>query len=220
MWFLNSLERNAAKFCHSSMPTQRMICLNQCLALSKKWMKYVVSFSCYKYLCRPDLRPHQPYHQFPEYGMSGTPDCADVGPKLWLNPCQWTQKMAFRPWPEVFGLNTTNTACFVPTCKRGFMVAAFTKMLSFLVPLYEARNGMAGPRHGYLAWLSYLTLAGLLFAVALGMYSCVQGKLHVAPCWDLTKHLLQMWMWLHKQWYRQMTFTKTSELSRLYHAAQ
>ena len=51
-----------------------------------------------------------------------------------------------------------------------------TKMLSFLVPLYEAGNGMTGPRHGYLAWLSYLTLAGLLFAVALWMYSCVQGK--------------------------------------------
>ena len=57
-------------------------------------------------------------------------------------------------------------------------------MLSFLVPLYEAGNGMTGPRHGYLAWLSYLTLAGLLFAVALWMHSCVQGKLHVAPCWD------------------------------------
>ena len=152
--------------------------------------------------------------------MFVTPDCADVGPKLWLNPCQWSQKMAFHPWPEIFGLDTTNTACFVPTCKRALMVAAFTKMLSFLVPLYEAGNGMTGPRHGYLAWLSYLTLAGLLFAVALWMHSCVQGKLHVAPCWDLTKHLLQMWMWLHKQWYRHMTFTKTSELSRCYYAVQ
>ena len=107
-------------------------------SIVKKWMKYVVCFSCYKYLCRPDLRPKQPYHQFPEYGMSGTLDCADVGPKLWLNPCQWSQKLAFHPWPEVFGLNTTNTACFVPTCKRALMVAAFTKMLSVLVPLYEA----------------------------------------------------------------------------------
>ena len=61
----------------------------------------------------------------------------------------------------------------LPTCKRALMVAAFTKMLSFLVPLYEAGNGMTGPRHGYLAWLMYLTLAGLLFAVALWMYSCV-----------------------------------------------
>ena len=134
-------------------------------------------------------------------------------PKLWLNPCQQSHKMVFHPWPEVFGLNTTNTAC-----KRALMVAAFTKMLSFLVPLYEAGNGMAGPRYGYLAWMSYLTLAGMLFAGALWMYSCVQGKLHVAPCCDLTKHLSQMWMWLHKQWYRQLTFTKTSE--RCYHAAQ
>ena len=85
-------------------------------------------------------------------------DCADVGPKLWLNPCQRSQKMAFHPWPEFFGLNTTNTAC-----KRALMVAAFTKMISSLVPLYKAGNGMAGPRHGYLAWLSYLTLVGLLF---------------------------------------------------------
>ena len=141
-------------------------------------------------------------------------------PKTAIKPCQWSQKMAFHPWPEFFGLNITNTACFVPTCKRALMVAAITKMLSFLVPLYEAGNGMAGPWHGYLAWLSYLTLAGLLFAVALWMYSCVQGKLQVAPCWDLTKHLLQMWTWLHKQWYRQMTCTKISELSRCYHAAQ
>ena len=153
-------------------------------SIVKKLMKCVVCFSCYKYLCCPDLRSNQPYHQFPENGMSGTPDCADVGPKLWLNTCKWSEKMAFHPWPEVFGLNTTNTACFVPTCKRALMVAAFTKMLSFLVPLYEAENGMTGPRHGNLAWLSYLTLAGLLFAVALWMYSCVQGKLHVAPCWD------------------------------------
>ena len=131
----------------------------------KKLMKCVVCFSCYKYFCRPDLRPNQPYHQFTEYGMSRTPYCADVGPKLWLNPCQWSQKMAFQQWPEVFGLNTTNKAWFVPTCIRALMVTAFTKMLSFLVPLYEAGNGMAGPRHGYLAWLSYLTLAGLLFAV-------------------------------------------------------
>ena len=92
----------------------------------------------------------------------------------------------------VFGLNTTNTACFVLTCKRALMVAAFTKMLSFLVRMYEAWNGMTGPRHGYLARLRYLTLAGLLFAVALWMYSCVQGKLHAAPCWDLTKDLLQL----------------------------
>ena len=183
-------------------------------------MNYVVCFSYYKHLCHPDLRPNQSYHQFPEYGMSGTPDCADVGLKLWLNPCQWSQKRAFHPWPEVFGLNTTNKACFVPTCKRALMVAAFTKMISFLVLLYEAGNGMAGPRHKYIAWLSYLTLAGLLLAVALWMCSCVQGKLHVAPCCDLTKHLLQMWMWLHKQWYRQMTFTKTSELNRCYHPAQ
>ena len=35
MWFLNSLERNAAKPCYSSMPTQGVICLHQCLALSK-----------------------------------------------------------------------------------------------------------------------------------------------------------------------------------------
>ena len=69
------------------------------------------------------------------------------------------------------------------------MVAAFTKMLSFLVQLYEAGNGMIGPRHGYLTRLSYLTIARLRFAVALWMYSCVQGKLHVAPCWDLTKYL-------------------------------
>ena len=27
-----------------------------------------------------------------------------------------------------------------------------------------------------------------------GVYNCVLGKLHVAPCWDLTKHLLQMWL--------------------------
>ena len=131
-------------------------------------------------------------------------------PKTVIKPCQWSQKMAFHPWPEVFGLNTTNTACFVPTCKRALMVAAFIKMLSFLVPLYEAGNGMAGPGHGYLTGMSYLTLAGLLFAVALWMYSCVQGELHVAPCWGLTKHILQMRMWLHKQWYRQMTFIKTS----------
>ena len=62
-------------------------------SIVKKLMKYVVCFSYYKYLCRPDLRPNQPYHQFPEYGMSGTPDCADVGPKLWLNPCQWSQSV-------------------------------------------------------------------------------------------------------------------------------
>ena len=76
------------------------------------------------------------------------------------------------------------------TC--ALMVAAFTKMLSFLVPLYEAGNGMTGPRDGYLTQLSYLTIAEMRFAVALWMYSCVQGKLHVALCWDLTKHLLQM----------------------------
>ena len=43
--------------------------------------------------------------------MFGTPDCADVGQKLWVNLCQWSQKMAFNPWHEVFGLCTTNTAC-------------------------------------------------------------------------------------------------------------
>ena len=68
------------------------------------------------------------------------------------------------------------------------------RCLSFLVPLYEAGNGMSGPMHGYLIQMSYLTLARLLFAVALWMYNCVLGKLHVAPCWDLTKHLLQMWL--------------------------
>ena len=118
IWFLNSLERHAARPCHSSMPTQGVICLHQCLALSKKWMKCVECFSCYKHFCRSDLKPNQPYHQFPEYGMSGTPDYADVGPKLWFNLCQWSQKTAFHPWPKVFGLNTTNTTYFVPTCKH------------------------------------------------------------------------------------------------------
>ena len=155
-------------------------------------MKCVEYFSCYKHFCRSDLRPNQPYHQFPEYGMSGTPDCADVGPKLWFNLCQWSQKTAFHPWPKVFGLNTTNTTCFVPTCK-------------------------------HVHWWSQLSLpdaSRVAVAVALWMYSCVQGKLRVAPWWDLTKHLLQMWRWLHKQLYRQMTFTKTSELSKCYYAEQ
>ena len=75
----------------------------------------------------------------------------------------------------------------IQTCIDG---RCFHKDAKLSVPLYEAGNGMAGPRHEYLAWLSYLTLAGLLFAVALWMYSCVHGNLHVAPCWDLTKHLL------------------------------
>ena len=154
-------------------------------SIVKKWLKCVLCFSCCKYLLSP----------WPKTQPAVSPI-----PTIW-HGC-------------VFGLNTTNTACFVPTCKRALMVAAFTKLLSFLVPLYEAVNGMAGPGHGYHSGLSYLTQAGLLFAVALWMYSCVQGELHVGPCWGLTKHILQMWTCLHKQWYRQMTFTKTSELSR------
>ena len=104
-----------------------------------------------------------------------------------IKPQSVKPENGFPPMARSLGLNVTNTAC-----KPALIVTAFTKMLTFLVPLYEAGNGMAGPRHGYLAWLSYLTLAGLLFAVALWMYSCVQGELRVTPCWDLTKHLLQM----------------------------
>ena len=114
---LNSLEHNEAKPCLSSMSTHGVICLPQCLALSimdeMGWMFFVLQT-----LLLPWLRPNQPYHQFPEYDMSGTPDCANVSTKLWLNIRQWNQKVAFHPWPEVFGLNTTNAACFVPACKH------------------------------------------------------------------------------------------------------
>ena len=73
-------------------------------SIVKKWMKCVVCFSCCKYLCRPDLRPNQPYHQFPQYGMSGTPDCADVGPKLWLNPVSEARK-----WLSTHGLKSLDS---------------------------------------------------------------------------------------------------------------
>ena len=58
-----------------------------------KGMKCVECFSCYKHFCRPDLRPNQTYHQFPEYGMSGTPDC-------WCRPknCGYTSVSEARKW--------------------------------------------------------------------------------------------------------------------------
>ena len=106
----------------------------------------------------------------------------------WFRPKTVVQPLSVKPAngfsPMAQSLWTQYHQHIIPsnmqTC--ALMVAAFTKMLS--IPLYEAGNGMTGPRHGYLTRLNFLTLAGLLFAVALWMYSCVQGKLHVAPCWD------------------------------------
>ena len=82
----------------------------------KEWMKCVE--------CCPFTTPLSPWPNtqpalspIPWIWHAGTPNYADVGPNLRQNLCQWSQKMAFHPWPEVFGLNTTNTACFDPACK-------------------------------------------------------------------------------------------------------
>ena len=63
----------------------------------KKWMKCVVWFSFSKYLCRPDLRPNQPYHQFPEFGMSGTPRLCWIGPKTVIKPLSAKPQNGFPP---------------------------------------------------------------------------------------------------------------------------
>ena len=119
MWYLISKQLGAQ--CNQALTPfhayTRCDLPSSMFSIVKKRMKCVECFSCYKHFCRSDLRPNQPYHHFPEYGMSGTPDCADLGPKLWFNLCQWSQQTAFHPWPKVFGLNTTNTSC-LPTCKH------------------------------------------------------------------------------------------------------
>ena len=115
-WFLNRVEHNGAKLYGCDLSSSMF-------SIDKTWWNTLTV--CYKHPCRPDPRPDQPYHQFPVHGMFGTPYCADACQNLWLNLCQWSQKMAFHPCPEIFGHSTTNTACFFCMQTCALMVTAF-----------------------------------------------------------------------------------------------
>ena len=152
---------------------------------------------------------HQPYHQFPEFGMSGTPRLCWIGPKTVIKPLAAKPQNGFPPIARSLYHQHSMQTCIDGRC--------FHKDAKLPCPTVWGWEWHGRTK----VWVPCLDeLPDTSFAGALWMYSCVQGKLHVAPCCDLTKHLLQMWMWLHKQWYRQLTFTKTSELSRCNHAAQ
>ena len=139
MWFLNSLERKEAKPCHSSMPTQGVICLPQCLALSLMdkmcWMFFVLQT-----LLLPWPKTHPALSPNPRiWHVWNTWLCwcrlQTVVKPLSVLPENGFPPMARSLWTQY---HQHSMLCSnMQTC--ALVVAAFTKMLSFLVPLYEAK---------------------------------------------------------------------------------